>query len=176
MCSPNCRERELWLLEEQPRSWLRGNPWQCDFNLKSQISMPGTQAARALGAAPCLLTAHTARAGFLTHQAPTPLRPPPRGLDFTLWAVTWSPRDLALKSIRLYAALECEVKNATSGCLCAVCCLHPWGGRREGHARAPRIHLHGSGTGRVPRKGPTLDHPENSQQGTESRGACSGSP
>lgn len=32
----------------QPRSWLRGNPWQCDFNLKSQISMPGTQAARAL--------------------------------------------------------------------------------------------------------------------------------
>lgn len=74
ICSPNCRERELWLLEEQPRSWLRGNPWQCDFNLKSQISMPGTQAARALGAALCLLTAHTARAAFRPRRAPPSTR------------------------------------------------------------------------------------------------------
>lgn len=32
---------------------MRGNPWQCDFNLKSQISMPGTQAARALRGSTC---------------------------------------------------------------------------------------------------------------------------
>lgn len=29
-------------------SWLCGNPWQCDFNLKSQIIMPGTQTATTL--------------------------------------------------------------------------------------------------------------------------------
>lgn len=48
---PELQRAQLWLLEQQSGSWLRGNPWQCDFNLKSQISMPGTQAARALQAA-----------------------------------------------------------------------------------------------------------------------------
>lgn len=48
---PELQRVQLRLLEQQSGSWLRGNPWQCDFNLKSQISMPGTQAARALGAA-----------------------------------------------------------------------------------------------------------------------------
>ena len=45
---PKLQRAQLRLLEQQSGSWLRGNPWQCDFNLKSQISMPGTQAARAL--------------------------------------------------------------------------------------------------------------------------------
>lgn len=48
---PELQRAQLRLLEQQSGSWLRGNPWQCDFNLKSQISMPGTQAARALRAA-----------------------------------------------------------------------------------------------------------------------------
>lgn len=48
LCSPHCGVGATRGSGAQPRSWLRGNPWQCDFNLKSQISMPGTQAARAL--------------------------------------------------------------------------------------------------------------------------------
>lgn len=75
ICPPNCRERGtvVSVSEEQPRSWLRGNPWQCDFNLKSQISMPGTQAARALRsrAAPCT----PATASGLAARAPPSWRP-----------------------------------------------------------------------------------------------------
>lgn len=35
----------LWLLWQLSRRWLCGNPWQCDFYLKSQISTPGTHTA-----------------------------------------------------------------------------------------------------------------------------------
>jgi len=66
---PELQRAQLRLLEQQSGSWLRGNPWQCDFNLKSQISMPGTQAARALGGGGA---AHIARTSFLRHKATTP--------------------------------------------------------------------------------------------------------
>lgn len=70
---------------EQPRSWLRGNPWQCDFNLKSQISMPGTQAARALWSRRArALTAHTAHTISLDTGIDIPSRPAtlPNGFYF----------------------------------------------------------------------------------------------
>lgn len=95
---------------------MRGNPWQCDFNLKSQISMPGTQAARALRAPPS--RAHIARTGFLGHEAMTP---PPGLLHYqmgfiSVCSLTCHPRGVIFLNQRTHhtnvsAALEDEMKN-----------------------------------------------------------------